>query len=125
MVSPQKQIFKCFGCGKGGNVFTFVQEFEKIDFWDAAKMLAKDAHIDVTKYDLDTKRIDAHGDDKEKMKRIHTLAQQFFVEEREKSIEAKTYLMEKRKLSPDIIHQFGVGYAPDSHYALGQFIKNK
>ena len=50
MVSPTKQIFKCFGCGKGGNVFTFVQEIERIDFWDAVKILAKDANLDINTY---------------------------------------------------------------------------
>jgi len=108
MVSPQKQIFKCFGCGKGGNVFTFVQEFEKIDFWDAVKELAKDAHIDMSKYDIDTKKMDHYADGKEKMKRIHKLAQEFFVQELEKNPDAKTYLNEKRKLSNEDIQTFGV-----------------
>lgn len=125
MVSPQKQIFKCFWCGKWGNVFTFVQEYEKIDFWDAVKELAKDARIDITKYDLDTKKMDQNSDSKEKIKRIHKLAQEFFVQELEKNTEAKVYLTEKRKLNPEFIKEFGVGYAPDSHYALGQFIKSK
>ena len=56
MVSPSKQIFKCFGCGKGGNVLTFMQEIERIDFWDAVKELAKIGNIDMTKYDFDYKK---------------------------------------------------------------------
>ncbi len=55
VVSPQKQIFKCFGCGKGGDVITFMKEIERIDFRDAAKLLAKDANIDLEKYQ-DTKK---------------------------------------------------------------------
>lgn len=108
MVSPQKQIFKCFGCGKGGNVFTFVQDYEKIDFWDAVKLLAKDANIDISKYDVDSKKLDHYADEKEKIKRIHKLAQQFFVDALAKSAEAKTYLQEKRKLDTETIHHFGI-----------------
>lgn len=125
MVSPQKQIFKCFGCGKGGNVFTFVQEYEKIDFWDVVKLLAKDANIDITKYDVDSKKLDHYADEKEKIKRIHKLAQQFFVDALEKSTEAKNYLQEKRKLDTETIHHFGVWFAPDSSYDLWNFLKWK
>jgi len=49
-VSPEKQIFKCFSTGIGGNVFKFIMEMERIDFWDAAQMLAKDAGIDIVQY---------------------------------------------------------------------------
>ena len=44
-VSPQKQFFHCFGCKKGGNVFTFLQEYENIGFTDAVRRLAERAHI--------------------------------------------------------------------------------
>lgn len=125
MVSPQKQIFKCFGCGKGGNVFTFVQEYEKIDFWDAVKLLAKDARIDISTYEVDTKKLDHYADEKEKIKRIHKLAQQFFVDALQKSKEAQNYLHEKRKLDDATIEHFGVWFAPDSSYDLWNFLKWK
>ncbi len=125
MVSPTKQIFKCFGCGKGGNVITFVQEIERIDFWDAAKELAKQANIDITKYQSDPKKFEERNDEKEKIKRIHKLAQKFFVEYLEKHPEAKNYLITERKLDEQTIKAFGVGYAPNSHYALIQELKKK
>ena len=106
MVSPSKQIFKCFGCGKGGNVFSFVQEIERIDFWDAVKILAKDARIELSSYEVDHKKMDYMSDSKEKMKRIHTLAQQFFVQERDKNPDAMSYLTDKRKLDQTIIQHF-------------------
>ena len=62
MVSPTKQIFKCFGCGKGGNVLTFMQEIEKIDFRDAVKELAKMQHIDLEKYDTSLNKKAAESD---------------------------------------------------------------
>lgn len=125
MVSPTKQIFKCFGCGKGGNVITFMQEIERIDFRDAAKELAKIGNIDLSKYQIDPTKHDDRQDEKEKIKRIHKIAQKFFVEQLDKNPEAKKYLKEYRKLSDQTITDFGIGYAPNSHYEMIQELKNK
>lgn len=125
MVSPTKQIFKCFGCGKGGNVITFMQEIERIDFRDAAKELAKIGNIDLSKYQIDPTKHDDRQDEKEKIKRIHKIAQKFFVEQLDKNPEAKKYLKEHRKLSDQTITDFGIGYAPNSHYEMIQELKNK
>lgn len=125
MVSPSKQIFKCFGCGKGGNVITFVQEIERIDFRDTVKELAKQANIDISKYQNEKFNNQAYADEKEKIKRVHKLAQQFFVDELKNSVIATTYLREERKLDQETIDTFGIGYAPDSHYALLQYLKGK
>jgi len=125
MVSPSKQIFKCFWCGKGGNVITFMQEIERIDFRDAAKELAKQGNIDLAKYQIDPTKHDDRQDEKEKIKRIHKIAQKFFVEQLEKHPEAVKYLHEERKLSDQMIKDFGIGYAPDSHYTMIQELKSK
>jgi len=50
-VSPEKQIYKCFSTGKGGNVFTFIQEMEKLPFIDAVKWVAKKVGIDLSQYE--------------------------------------------------------------------------
>ena len=125
MVSPTKQIFKCFGCGKGGNVLTFIQEIEKIDFRDAVKELAKMQHIDLEKYDTSLKKNAAESDEKGKLKRIHTLAQNFFRENLQNHPEAQQYLQDVRKLSPELIERFGIGYAPESYYELVQRLRTK
>lgn len=125
MVSPTKQIFKCFGCGKGGNVLTFVQEIERIDFRDAVKEVAKMQHLDLEKYDTSLKKITADSDEKGKLKRLHSLAQQFFKSHLENSPEAINYLQNKRKLTPELIQLFGIGYAPDKHYELIQLLRSK
>jgi DNA primase len=106
IVSPQKQIFKCFGCGVGGNVFTFVQEIEKIDFRDAVKLLAEHLHLDMPQYKTTSSASQYHHDEKEKLKRMHKLAQDFFVKHLQQHKEAMTYLKEKRKLSDEIITSF-------------------
>ena len=125
IVSPTKQYFKCFWCWKGGNVITFIQEIERIDFWDAVKELAKLENIDITKYDINTQKIAANNDEKWKIKRMHTLAQNFFKEQLKESKEAQTYLKEKRKLSDNLIEQFWIWYASDKHFELIQLLRNK
>ena len=123
MVSPTKQIFKCFGCGIGWNVFTFIQEIEKIDFRDAVKLLAKDEHIDISQYETVSKYAQKSQDDKEKLKRMHKLAQEFFVESLKKNDIAMKYLHEKRHLDDKLIEDFWIGYANDmdevrKHFSL-------
>lgn len=102
-----------------------MQEIERIDFRDTVKELAKQANIDISKYQNEKFTSQAYTDEKEKIKRIHRLAQQFFVDEAKKSTLAQTYLQEQRKLDEKIIQEFGIGYAPDSHYALLQFLRAK
>ena len=106
IVSPQKQIFKCFGCGVGGNVFSFVQEIEKVDFRDAVKTLAEQEHIDISQYKNSSSYQQYSQDEKEKMKRIHKLAQEFFVESLKNSSSALHYLKDERKLTDQIISDF-------------------
>ena len=125
MVSPQKQIFKCFGCGKWGNAITFIKEVERVDFWDCIKILAKDANIDLSKFEKNQEKYAELNQWKEKIKREHTLTQQFYSDALKESKEAKQYLYEKRKLDDETIKIFWVWYAPDSHYSLPQFLKSK
>lgn len=125
MVSPTKQIFKCFWCWIWWNVFTFVQEIEKIDFRDAVKVLAEQEHIDASQYQQVSKYAQKSQDDKEKLKRMHKLAQEFFVESLQKSEIAITYLHEKRHLDDKLISEFWIGYANDKHYELLQMLRSK
>jgi DNA primase len=90
----------------GGNVFTFLQEIEKIDFRDAVKDLATQYHIDTSAYQPTSTYTQHLQDEKEKMKRMHKLAQEFFVESLQKDTNALHYLKEKRKLTAPIITDF-------------------
>lgn len=100
-------------------------EIEKIDFRDAMKILAEHARVDLSKYQQNPEQHIIAQDEKEKIKRIHSLAQQFFVNQLEKNTSAQEYLADNRKLSKEIQAKFGIGYAPDSHYDLIQFLKSK
>jgi len=125
MVSPQKQIFKCFGCGIGGNVITFIKEIERVDFWDAAKILAKEGNIDLTQYEKNYDKYEEMNQGKEKIKRLHKLTQKFFVDSLQTNEKAQKYLKEERKLDTKTIETFGIGYASESHYSLVQMLKSK
>lgn len=125
MVSPHKQIFKDFSTWIWGNAITFIMEIEKIDFWDAIKILAKDSNIDLKQYELSSDRMKDFSDDREKIKRIHKLSQQYFTKELVKNQEALDYLNNKRWLGDDIIDKFGIWFSPDDNYGLIQFIKDK
>jgi len=83
-----------------------MQEIERIDFRDAAKELAKQANIDLARYQVDPHKYDDWNDEKEKIKRIHKLAQKFFLEQLEKNPSAKKYLIEQRKLDEKTIQEF-------------------
>lgn len=125
IVSPRKQIFKDFSTGIWGNAITFIIEVEKVDFRDAVKILAKEANIDLREYDLNPKKMEEFSDEREKIKRIHKLAHQYFVQELAKNEQAIWYLKTKRNLTDNIIEQFWIWFAPDNNYWLIQFLKSK
>jgi DNA primase len=114
IVSPDKQIFKCFSSGKGGNVFTFVMEMEKVTFPEAVELLAKRAGIDVSKYQDAT----AKQEEKREDSRHETLrwAARLFNStlESDAGKKAYAYLSANRGLEAGTIRKFGLGYAPDS-----------
>lgn len=134
-VSQTKQIFKCFGCGMGGNAIKFFMEIEKLDFGDAIKELAEIARIDLTKYKKPGSRTQAWSThelmaeilpwEKEKLKLMNSITQNFFTQELTKNTIAINYLHQKRHLDDHHIQLFGLGYAPDSHFALIQILKAK
>ena len=113
-VSPQKQIFHCFGCHKGGDVFRFVQEFEGIDFGEALRRLAERARITL---DYDQGPGKAEGRYlKEALLDMHeqiTQRWQSALENDASAASAREYL-EKRGVSAEGVRLFRVGYAPDS-----------
>ncbi len=114
IVSPDRQIYKCFSSGKGGNVFTFVMEMEKVTFPEAVEMLAKRAGIDTSKYRTERPR----QEEKQESSQFDTLrwAARLFHStlESEAGSAALAYLTGKRGLEPGTIRRFGLGFAPES-----------
>ncbi|MFH2055851.1 MAG: DNA primase [bacterium] len=111
-VSPDKQIYHCFGCQKGGNVFSFVMEHEKLPFPEALKYLAKRANIQLPEvgYRRESKEF-------ERLYYAHEVAVDFFAEHLRDSRSTLQYLRE-RKLTDETITRFRLGYAPDSWEAF-------
>ncbi|MCX6831810.1 MAG: CHC2 zinc finger domain-containing protein, partial [candidate division Zixibacteria bacterium] len=107
-VSPDKQIYYCFGCHKGGNVFSFIMEFDKVAFPDALKLLAARANITLPErsYHRDSKEMD-------QLYYAHEVAATFFAENLRDSRKTLEYL-KTRRLTDEIIEKFKLGYAPDS-----------
>jgi DNA primase len=113
MVSPEKQIYHCFGCGKGGNVFSFLMEYEGIGFVEAVKELSGPLNMDVGRYltgSEDRSRFDPYY-------RAMEFAQIHFRGQLESSKEASEYL-ERRGFGADLVEQFRIGYAGPSWESL-------
>ena len=109
-VSPERQIFHCFGCGKGGNAFTFLMEYEKLGFWEALTYLAKRAHVALPQRSADQKQ----QADYDVLFTANSVAAEFYhrvLVESKVGKRALDYLT-KRGLSQETVTSFRLGYAP-------------
>jgi DNA primase len=126
-VHPVKQIFHCFGCGKGGDVFTFVMEMEKCPFPEAVRTVAEKCGIAVPKPKERSPEERKENQQRAALIEMHREAQTFFVKQLETTGEgraARAYL-EDRGLDKDVIARFGIGYAPSGGDALLRLVKAK
>lgn len=114
-VSPAKGIFKCFGCGKGGNAVNFIMEHENLTYPDALKWLARKYNIDVVEEE-ETEEQKQLKDERESLMIVSSFAQKFFThtlwEDNDGRIIGLSYFRE-RGLRDDILRKFELGYAPD------------
>lgn len=113
IVSPAKGIFKCFGCGKGGNAVHFLMEHEQISYYEALKQLAKKYHIEVVEKELTQEEKQAK-DNRESMLLVNQYAQQYFTETLHQHKEGKAVGMSyfiHRGFRMDMIEKFQLGYA--------------
>jgi DNA primase len=119
-VSPSKEIFKCFGCGKSGNSISFVMEHEKLTYVEALRWLANRYSIDVEETETSPEKKQQYQVT-ESLYIINQFAQQFFADQLWNTEAGKniglTYLKE-RGFTDEIIKKFGLGYAPDSKDAF-------
>ncbi len=110
-VNPQRQSFKCFGCGKGGDVLSFIQEIEHIEFFDAVSLLADKVGLEVPKErNFDPQKKDSIKEIKE----INLMAARYYYKNLTKSSVALEYL-KNRRVSAQMIREFGLGYADESN----------
>jgi len=119
-VSPAKQIFHCFGCGSGGDIFTFLTRYESLTFPEALKILATRAGVTIKTFQ---KGADTTGE-KETLLTIHRDALEFFQQYLRKNAKAIEYLKE-RGISSNAQNLFSLGFAPRSWNALLSFLERK
>ncbi|MFH1769431.1 MAG: DNA primase [Parcubacteria group bacterium] len=120
-VSPERQIWHCFGCNLGGDIFEFVKQIEGVEFPEALRTLAGRAGIELSYIPRE------HRDQKAKLYEINELATKFFEKQLEGSnagAQASKYLKD-RGITEDSIKRFRLGYAPDVWDGLSTFLARK
>ena len=120
-VNPAKQIWHCFGCGAGGDVFKFVMMYENLDFVSAVRRLAERAGIRI---EIQEVAGEPTRDQKELLFKLHEQVAAFFQENLRAAGVAKKYL-EKRQISNEVARKWRIGYSPESWDALIQWARGK
>jgi DNA primase len=126
-VSPIKQIFYCFGCGKGGDIFNFVMEMERCEFPDALRLVAEKCGISIPKPKPSSPAERTQSSVRTTLVEMHREAQTFFVKQLQGTAEgklARAYL-EDRGLDNATTERFGIGYAPSGGDLLLRHLKGK
>jgi DNA primase len=126
-VNPSKGLFKCFGCGKGGDAITFVMEIEGAPFPEAVKTVAEKCGIAVPVVADDQKNYEERDRQRADLLQINSWATEFFEQNLTDSAEGRralTYL-EQRGVTEATQKQFRLGYAPNSWDAMGNFLRSR
>ena len=130
-VSPEKRIYHCFGCGKGGGVIQFYREIENVSFVEAVEQLAKKNAIEVIYDGVSSKKDDEEyakarqfKDDMLDLYRRTAALFRYFLNETEQGKPVLSYLA-KRGVSPEIADAFGLGFAPEDRRWLKKFLLQK
>jgi DNA primase len=126
-VHPVKQIYHCFGCGAGGDVFKFVMEMDKLTFPEAVRAVAEKCGIAIPKARERTPEERRENQLRSALVELHREAAAFFVEQLNNTPEgraAKAYLLD-RGLDSEAMARFGLGFAPSGGEALLRAMKSK
>jgi len=122
-VSPDKQFYHCFGCGKGGNVFTFLMEHESMSFAEAVRFLAAKANITIRETGTDQRR-----DETERLNYAHEVAVEYYHKllfEKRYAVVLDGYLTDKRGISRESIELFKLGLSGETWDGLLKYASRK
>ncbi|MFO7818903.1 MAG: CHC2 zinc finger domain-containing protein, partial [Halanaerobacter sp.] len=125
-VSPEQQLYYCFGCGVGGNIFNFIMEVEGFTFSEAVEFLAKRANIELPQQS-NSQAQKRKVSQRNKLLEIHKAATQFYnylLLESQLGKQAYNYLLE-RGFDETAIEKFQLGFAPDRWQGLYNFLSDK
>ncbi len=131
-VSPAKGIYKCFGCGKGGNAVNFIMEHEQLSYVEALKYLAAKYHIPIEEKEL-TEEQKKEKTERESMLVVTAYAQEYFKYQLHHTDEGRSVglgYLKQRGISDEMIEKFGLGYNPEdwgafSNTAIGKGYKKE
>src|ERR1044072_3419852 len=126
-VNPSKNIFYCFGCGKGGSFFNFVMELEGLSFPESVRVVAEKAGVPLPEVG-DDKRFETKRKEADEGIELKPGAVQFSYQQREENnaeASAAREYVEGRGLNAETVKTFRLGYAPNSWEALGNYLKSK
>ena len=124
-VSPNKQMYYCFGCGAGGNVFTFLMEYENFTFGEAMEALADRAGVELPKQEY-TSAQRQEADKRARLLEINKEAAKYFymLLRGERGVRALSYFR-KRELSDETMQKFGLGYSDQYSDDLYRYLRKK
>jgi len=126
IVSPEKDICHCFGCGKGGDIFKFMQDLDGLSFPETLQILADRANIELKKSDY-PKEKGSFASDKDDYFMAHELASAYFQEELFNSPDGKKVLeyLYKRGVNDNTISEFKLGFSPNAYDSLYPYLLKK
>ena len=125
-VSPAKEIYYCFGCHKGGSVFNFVMEIERVSFPEAIRIVADKVGMPLPQM-VDDSRFQARRQEADEVIQLNSWAMEWWQQQLESSKEARIareYLIE-REITEETQKAFRLGFAPDSWEALSSYLRQK
>ncbi len=125
MVSPDKQIYKCFGCNEGGDIFNFVMKMENLEFVEALELLADKAGVELPRK-KSRPQYQAEKDKKTQLYQINNLSAKVFskILMEHKSADIARKYLKRRQINNETMKQFNLGYAPQKK-VLRQFLADR
>src|SRR5216110_1403207 len=124
-VNPAKEIFYCFGCQKGGSVFNFVMEIERVTFPEAVKIVAEKAGVPLPKL-IDDDRFEARKRDSDQVIELNQWALTWWQDQlQSKAATSVRHYLEERGITEETSETFRLGFAPDSWEALSTHLRQK
>jgi len=120
-VSKDKQVWHCFGCGEGGDIFSFVMKMENVDFTEALQLLGKKAGVEIKRFNSEK------SNQKQNLMAVNDLAARYYrkvLVDATTAAEARSYI-DSRKIPVEMAEKFSLGFAPDRWDSLVNFFEKR